>query len=503
MAAFSAVFVPSEAAAASSLRKGPYIQDITSDSATLRLELDPPGKADVELTLPSGERRRIAGSSGTFSLLRLTSLAPKSTYRYRVLLSENGKDRPAPEGEGSFTTAPPPGLPSTGAPISFIVYGDNRSDDAAHASVVRAIAKATETVSPDFLIHTGDFVEDGANELEWQRFFEIERGLLRDRCVFASVGNHELVQPGGEAFLRYFGETGAGAVDGGLELPADRRRLYRSVRWGNVRLFFLNAMDGATTAEEKKWLTDELAKSAAEPGITFRMAVLHHGPYSSGPHGPNPRLWNAGMVDLLRENRIDLVWSGHDHIYERGDGKGLKYVVSGGGGAPLYPIRKRQASSRITESAHHFIEVQVNGQELAMVARRVDGSILDKCGFAKGGPWNCDKAEAKAEEKPATPSTPSAPNVPPSSRCGCTVPGRATVDRSWIGALAFAVMLAFRRRRHHLAEERSFGSSSSAVLRNQNREDWRSPSTMDRRRIARVLHAPASRSSEHRYNAAK
>jgi hypothetical protein len=153
------------------------------------------------------------------------------------------------------------------------------------------------------------------------------------------------------------------------------------------------------------------------------------------------------MVDLLRENRIDLVWSGHDHLYERGDGKGLKYVVSGGGGAPLYPIRNRQASSRIAESVHHFIEVRINGQELAMVARRVDGSVLDKCGFAKGGPWDCDKAEAKAAEKSTAPSTSVAPNVPPSSRCGCTLPGRANVDRSWIGALALGLMLAVRRRR--------------------------------------------------------
>lgn len=420
------------------------MQDLASDSASIRLELDPPadGRVEIEVEGPENVKKRLvperrpeagAGGSGpvAFAAFRATGLTPKTAYRYRVLVA----DKAVAAGEGAFTTAPPPG--DTG-PFSFILYGDNRSDDGAHAAVAKAVAGAPA----DFLLHTGDFVEDGSDELQWQRCFEIERALLRDRCVFAAVGNHELVQPSGENYQRYLGTPGDG-------FPAnDRRRFYRTMRWGNLRVFFLNAMDGATTGEEKAWLAGELTKSNAETGITFRIAVLHHGPFSSGPHGPNARLWNSGMTDVLREQRVDLVLSGHDHIYERGDAKGLKYIVSGGGGAPLYPIRKRQPSSRVAESVHHFVEVKVNGQELALVAKRVDGSTIDKCGFAKGGPWDCDKDAKNVAAAPASKDVPPAPSTPSASRCGCEVPGSSRdVGSLAVGSAAFVALAVARVRR--------------------------------------------------------
>ena len=47
-------------------------------------------------------------------------------------------------------------------------------------------------IASDFLIHTGDFVENGASLAQWQSFFDIESPLLGGRCLFAAVGNHEL-----------------------------------------------------------------------------------------------------------------------------------------------------------------------------------------------------------------------------------------------------------------------------------------------------------------------
>lgn len=439
--ASSLAFTTAADAAPSAFRKGPYLQDLSSESVSIRWELDPPAGATVEITSPNGEIRRLpATAPGAFASVRVGGLTAKTAYRYRVVPGEPGKapvgDAGASVAEGTFTTAPPLGEPSFG----FVVYGDNRSDDAAHASVVRAMGKAEGA----FLVNTGDFVEDGSSEVDWQHFFEIERPLLRDRALFAAIGNHELVEASGASFLRYFGESADG-VDGGAAPPAsnDRRRFARTLRWGSARFLFLNAMDAFTTTDERKWLDAELARLDQEPGVAFRFVVLHQGPYSSGPHGPNPRMWNTGLVDALREHRIDLVWSGHDHIYERGEAKGLKYVVSGGGGAPLYPVKKRLATSPIIEPAHHFIEVAIKDQSFSMIVRRVDGSVLDRCGFAKGGGWDCDKVAAKAPE----PATPPIKEPPPASRCGCDLPGaRVPPPLGGIAMLATLLVAARRRR---------------------------------------------------------
>ncbi len=428
-------FSSSEALAAGPLRKGPYLQDITPDSASIRLEVDPVAAVDVEVLSPSGDKLRgnlvlppgaSTGRVEAFQTFRIGGLTPSTSYRFRVLRGRDELDT------GTFSTAP---AATDGRPVSFVVYGDNRSDDAAHEAVARAVAKAPG----DFLVHTGDFVEDGNNEIEWQRFFEIERSVLKARCLFGAVGNHELVQPSGEAFLRYFG-------DGSLpsESPQDRRRFFRSVRWGAARFLFLNAMDTFVSTAERTWLTAELARAAAEPGVAFRFVVLHHGPFSAGPHGQNPRLFQSGVVDLLREHKVDLIFSGHDHIYERGEAKGLKYLVTGGGGAPLYPIRKRHAGVRAVESAYHHLEATLEGQRVSIVARRVDGSVLDRCGFSKGGSWDCD-APAAPKDAPSAPA-PVAPPAP-APRCGCVVPGGPTPSAGAVPVvLALSIAAAGRRR---------------------------------------------------------
>ena len=206
--------------------------------------------------------------------------------------------------EGSFTTAPPD---TSAAGFSFLIYGDNRTDDTTHASVVRAMT----LVPSDFLVNTGDLVEDGNVAGQWQTFLEIEKGLLRDRCVFVAIGNHELLDEAGSNFLRYFGPeispTGA----------SDIRRLYRSVRWQNMRILFLNGMDAFLSGDARDWLKDELARTDKEPGVVWRMIVSHQGSFSSGPHGNNPRFSSGGLNDLFREHKIDVVISGHFP----GDGK--------------------------------------------------------------------------------------------------------------------------------------------------------------------------------------
>src|SRR5262249_32842379 len=142
----------------------------------------------------------------------------------------------------------------------------------AHAAVVRAM----EAVPSDFLINTGDMVALGSEAADWADLFTVEGRLLRDRCLFAAIGNHELAGGGrtGEvAFLRYF----AGAEEG-----KELTRLYNTFRWSNPRFFILNAMDRWTGAE-RQWLTAELDRARDEPGLVHRIAVLHWGPYSSGP----------------------------------------------------------------------------------------------------------------------------------------------------------------------------------------------------------------------------
>src|SRR5262249_43424957 len=71
--------------------------------------------------------------------------------------------------------------------LTFIVYGDTRSYAEAHRRVMERVRSEV----PDFLLGTGDMVDEGSREDQWQQFFDIEGPLLRDNVLYPSVGNHD------------------------------------------------------------------------------------------------------------------------------------------------------------------------------------------------------------------------------------------------------------------------------------------------------------------------
>ena len=442
-ATFWAVFLGAVSAEAG-VTKGPYLQDVRSNEAEVRIEVSPPTPATLQIFSPDAKDAGTKAAAPVahaedngqnMHALRVSGLSPATTYRYVV--TAGGETR-----EGSLTTAP---ADDAKTPFSFLIYGDNRSNDDAHAAIVKDLMGAPG----DFLVNSGDLVENGARPELWQRFFDIEGPLLRDRCLFSAIGNHELLETSASNFLRYFGEDTPDAT--GL------RKLYRTVRWENLRFFFLNGTDEFGSSDERHWIDGELAKADNEQNLVWRIVIVHQGPWSSSLHGNNSRLWNAGMLDVFKAHHVDLIISGHDHVYERGESQGLLYVVSGGGGAPLYPVGDPIKSTRKGESTYHYIEAKIDGDAFSMTAKRVDGSLLDTCGFKKGGGWDCDSASGHATRGAASQSgasggskssqnTEETSTPEKSSKCGCRIPGSRTgAPFGWLGALAILGLL--RRRK--------------------------------------------------------
>lgn len=410
-------------AAPDGFRKAPYLQALGADRVLVRFELAEPGRATVVVTGPGGAAPRTldASESSAFHSVGVRDLAPATTYRYEVHAG------PVVAG-GQFTTAP-----IDGRPFSFVVYGDSRGDATTHAAIADAVRKA----SGDFLVGTGDLTLRGDDPSEWDTFFSIEQKLLAERCLYTAIGNHELIgAPHGAppSFLRWFA-TG---------LTSGEPHLFDTFRWGDTRFFVLDAMDDFS-GPEREWLERALEQADGEPGLEHRFVVGHIGPYSSGPHGNNQRMHAQGVPDLLRKHHVDLVFAGHDHIYERGEADGLKYIVTGGAGAPLYPIRRVLATTAKVEASHHWVEVAVDGPTVKARAVRLDGTVIESCSYRLGEPWTCDA--------PPAPKTPPVATVPSpkasSSKCGCEVPGGAAEgSRGAISVAGLALSLvAYARRR--------------------------------------------------------
>jgi|GEM_PF-5090029 hypothetical protein len=136
----------------------------------------------------------------------------------------------------------------------------------------------------------------------------------------------------------------------------------------------------APGTEQYAWLERTLAETSA----LWRVVWFHHPPYSSGNHGPSVEQREA-LAPLLEQYQVDVVFNGHDHIYERSfpmranrreDESGVIYVVTGGGGAPLYPVDAGEWTAFAT-SVHHCCIVSIDGPHLRWRVYDLDGEAVD------------------------------------------------------------------------------------------------------------------------------
>lgn len=413
--------------------RAPYLQDLGTKQVAVLLELDAPHAVTLEVTkgaADGGDATKVVTSSkDTTHELVVNALEPATSYSYSVKVDDGTIER------GSFTTAP-----EDNRPFTFVAYGDNRSNPYAHAAIVGAIRRTPA----DLLVHTGDMVYDGSQTADWREFFSIERELLRDRCMFPTIGNHEIAMPTSDGALRY-------ARMFRVPAPPDAAERWYTFRWSSVRFFMLDAHDEFASAE-RAWLEKTLDAAKNEAGVQLRIVILHHGPYSSGLHGGNEALLLARVPDLLRGYKVDLVLSGHDHIYERGDANGLRYIVSGGGGAPVYREYRAARTTLKFEPVYHFLKFAVNGSAMNMSAIRHDGSIIETCSLTAAAGWGCGVTPPAAASVAVTTTTPSGAAEPPAPQrksCGCTL---VSGGSQWVGlvvggVLAAAATLRPRRRR--------------------------------------------------------
>lgn len=275
-----------------------------------------------------------------------SGLKPGTTYYYDVEGVEGGK--------GSFKTAP-----DGPASFKFVVYGDTRSRHDLHQKVVDAVVKA----GPDFVAHTGDLVADGSDTAQWPRFFGIEKDLLKKTAFFPVLGNHERNNP---QYYEFF----------------DVKTGYYSFNWGGAHFVMLNT-DFVGEAAEKDaywtrqlaWLTDDLKKSQH---ADFRFMVFHNPPYTAVKKRQKEGTLTQTLVPLFEQYRVTAVFNGHDHNYQHHVKNGVHYIVTGGGGAPLYPVDGPiPGMTTKVESTEHFVQVRVDGKQATMEAVALDGRVID------------------------------------------------------------------------------------------------------------------------------
>jgi predicted phosphodiesterase len=294
------------------ITRGPFLQQVDRTSVLVVWETDQAVQSTVIYGDTSTMDRTIEDTDPKMRhVLLLPDLDPASEHFYQVQSAR------VPSLMGRFMTEM-----NRADPFRVAVYGDTRSNHNDH----RAVMSQLEMEGAHIALHSGDLVGDGDIPSQYDTYFDIEAGLLLNVPQSPTLGNHER---SGALYLDLF------------ELPPNSPSPERYY-WVHYSTVFYVALDMYGSAydsgsQQFNWLETTLSDASQNSDVRHILVLLHHGPYDSGSHGSNMTVRND-LVPLFEQYGVDMVFSGHDHVYERGTVNDVKYVVTGGGGAPLYAI---------------------------------------------------------------------------------------------------------------------------------------------------------------------
>jgi len=351
--------------------KGPYVQNVSENSMTVCWETAKPCIGKVNFSL-SGSMQALPLSVSenlpkTFHEIKLENLETQSLYDYQIFNSTKSSlfdkwvEKPGPG--STFKTAP-----YYETPFKFTVWGDSQDNPDIFGKLIGHM----KGYEPDFAIGCGDLVSDGWILSEWDvKHFTPFKGFRESIPVFSAIGNHEGESP---YFKKYFSQPG--------------NELWYSFKYGNSFFIVLDSVIYFPYTPQHLWLLKTL-ESDDFKNARFKFAFFHYPPYTE--------LWNGHYYDgdsiardyiapVLQDAGVDAVFNGHTHAYSRGrsplEGDPFTYyVVTGGGGGGLdTQAWKDWPEIDVVESQHHFMLVDVNGDDLKISAVNLDGEIIDTFG---------------------------------------------------------------------------------------------------------------------------
>jgi hypothetical protein len=254
------------------------------------------------------------------------------------------------------------------APRKFILFGDSRktltaefwrkSYEVERARVIEALAAE----DPAFIVNTGDLVRYGSDAREWRVFFDENQPIFAKKIpYYPGLGNHEYTPDKESGLAHYFGM-----------FPQLQGRKWYEIRFAPVLILVLDSnfrelLEWELESQER-WLSETLEAAEKDPALRHVILCFHHAPYTNSATHTDSKAVQERFLPRLTP-KVKAVVAGHVHAYERFQIKGVWYVVSGGGGAPMTPVLRSQRHPDFYKGSEyrrfHYCRFSLEGERLA------------------------------------------------------------------------------------------------------------------------------------------
>jgi len=260
-------------------------------------------------------------------------------------------------------------LPLTPKSVRFAVIGDMGTGKKPQYETAGKMAEYRQAFPFEFVITVGDNIYDGDTPLDYESKFERPYKSLLDMGVkfYATLGNHD--KPN-QRFYKPFNMNG---------------QQYYTFKKGNVRFLALDTND--LNPRQVAWLEKELQNSGSDWNICY----FHHPLYSSAAfHGSSTGL-RLVLEPLFVKYGVQVVFAGHDHVYERVKlQQGIQYFTEGASGSlRAGNLRKTALTAVGYDRDCSFMLVEISGDELhfqtiSRTGQTVDSGVIRRAATVTG-----------------------------------------------------------------------------------------------------------------------
>jgi predicted phosphodiesterase len=258
-------------------------------------------------------------------------------------------------------------LPNRATSVKFAVIGDSGRGTPPQHEIAAQMTAYRADFPYAFVLMLGDNIYEGpATRDDYRRKFEEPYRRLLDHGVkfYATLGNHDDPREVAYPLFNMDGERYYSFAP-----PEDVLAKIAT----RVEFFALDSTNLDRT--QLAWLDERLGKSTA----AWKVCFFHHPLYTSGRY----RTWSRGfrliLEPVLLTHGVDVVFSGHEHFYQRTElQSGIQYFVSGGAGS----LRRGDAATasyvaRSFDTDYHFMLIEIDGDALHFQAISRTGMTID------------------------------------------------------------------------------------------------------------------------------
>jgi predicted MPP superfamily phosphohydrolase len=251
-------------------------------------------------------------------------------------------------------------MPNRDDALRFAVLGDFGTGEPRQYQMAEQMVKTHASFPYEIVILVGDNIYGAERPQDMRKKFELPYKPLIDAKVkfYAALGNHDARE---QRYYKPFNMDG---------------HLYFSFKAPkeDVRFFVLEST--YPEPAQIRWLEEELKQSQEK----WKIPYFHHPLYSSGEyHGSDVRLRRV-LEPLFIKYGVTVVFTGHDHIYERvKPQQGITYFVVGSGGElrPGNLNRNTGLTAQANDTDNAFLIAEIKSEQLNFQAISRTGTIID------------------------------------------------------------------------------------------------------------------------------